>query len=181
MGLCPKFVSNSHFSVTPFSVFHNSRFRTIKVVRVTSGISELAQRSPDNGKMRGKFHLEAVGHCSLMHSWIEQKLQSRPENLKIWWFLMNTFHVEVVGHCYLVHFTNWTKTPLTTRKPIIIHNILKNVDNKLKFGSFWSNLIILDNKLKYSRQKLKFDDFWWISSTWFSIVPSRIKNSSNYE
>ena len=75
-----------------------------------------------------KFHVEVVGQLSLVNSRIEKQLQSRPENIETWWFLMNKFHVDVDRHDLPVH--SWIKkTPVTTINPIIIHN-------RIKFGGF---------------------------------------------
>ena len=87
------------------------------------------------------------------------------------------------------------KNSVTTGKMIII-------DNKLKFGGFWSNPITLDNKLIYYRQQTKIWRFLknkiyvvlshafmnkqkiqsrWISSTWCSLVNSRIEKNSIHD
>ena len=44
----------------------------IELVRETFVMAALAQRPPYHGKTSGKFHVEVVGNCSLVHSQIEK-------------------------------------------------------------------------------------------------------------
>ena len=97
--ICPELAFFSHIVNLSFT----RRICALEVVRENSGRAHQVHMSPDHGKTRGDFHVKVVGNCSLVYSQIEKKLQSQPENLKIWWIFMNRFHVEVVGHCSPVH------------------------------------------------------------------------------
>ena len=112
--ICPKLA----LSATPLSIFLIFTLRALGIVRAEYRLAAITHRSPDHGKIHRNFHVEFVGNYSFIHSQIE-KLQSRPETLKIWWVLMKNFHVKFVGHWSLVHLR--IKNPYMTRKP---HNFV---------------------------------------------------------
>ena len=44
----------------------------LEIVRATSIIAALSQRSPNNGKTPGSLHVEVFGNCSIVRSQINK-------------------------------------------------------------------------------------------------------------